>query len=499
MYRIQGLLLILLLLSGRFVGMAATHLTLGSQPGTAGNQVIVPVTLNTDVQVVGLQLDAVYDSAQLTASNVALGSALNSSYEVQSSEITAGTRRILLFSDQNLNLPNGELVLITFTIAGSANPGTVTVSLSGVLVANPDADAVATDSLTDGGVVVSEATAVVQARHLFYNDSGFDGTTNADAIATDKQALLPGGQAAFANYSSFSKGINGIIVDIAGLLNPSGIGSNDFEFKVGNSDDTSSWTVAPAPSSITASAGTGTGGSDRIEIEWANNAIQKQWLEVTVLATSDTGLAAQDRFYFGNAIGESGNSSIDAKVDISDESQARQNPRNFLNPAPIDFAMDFNRDAKVDISDENLARSHATNFLTALRLLNLTAPAPDALILASTQGLEGFSQGTVPADGHDQGTLGNTLQAEIRLEIRRESDGSLVIAGQGADGDLPFLLQSKGLNMVGPWRTVGTIEATTNEGAEGTDFAWRLIPNQAGQVFRAVRPQATNPFQNESP
>ena len=65
------------------------------------------------------------------------------------------------------------------------------------------------------------------ARHLFYNDSAFDdasdGLTDDDAIATDpalagdpeqvKSALLPGGPVSFKNYSNFSRGINGLMID----------------------------------------------------------------------------------------------------------------------------------------------------------------------------------------------------------------------------------------------------------------------------------------------
>ncbi|HRZ91467.1 MAG TPA: hypothetical protein P5022_01035, partial [Candidatus Paceibacterota bacterium] len=95
-------------------------------------------------------------------------------------------------------------------------------------------------------------------------------------------------------------------------------------------------------------------------------------------------LAADDVFYFGNAVGESGNSGDNAQVDVSDESGARLHPRNFMNPAPVDDWYDYSRDGRVDVSDENLARRHATNFLTALQLI--TAPeiaAKPAFVLES--------------------------------------------------------------------------------------------------------------------
>ena len=41
--------------------------------------------------------------------------------------------------------------------------------------------------------------------------------TDDEAIASDKVALLPGETATFANYTSYARGINGIMVDIADL------------------------------------------------------------------------------------------------------------------------------------------------------------------------------------------------------------------------------------------------------------------------------------------
>jgi hypothetical protein len=212
-------------------------------------------------------------------------------------------------------------------------------------------------------------------RHVFYNRSAFDGndpSANASddgAIATDKTALLPGGTATLANYTSYSRGINGIMVDIASL--PGTPTASDFSFKVGNDNTPNGWGAAPAPTSISVRLGAGVSGSDRVTLIWADNAIQKEWLQITVKATAATGLAADDVFYFGNAIGEAGNSATDAKVDPADELLARAHPRNTLNPAPIDDLYDYNRDKRVDPADQLIARSNSTSILTALRLIVL--------------------------------------------------------------------------------------------------------------------------------
>jgi hypothetical protein len=216
----------------------------------------------------------------------------------------------------------------------------------------------------------------ITGRFLFYNDSRWDGNNTAAnnnddaAIAPDKTALLPGAIATFANYSSFSKGINGIIIDIANLANPNAISLGDFEFKVGNDNNSANWRNAPAPASISVRSGAGLNGADRIAITWANNAIHKQWLQVTVRPTVNTGLSSGDIFYFGNGIGESGNLPGNAQVNSSDSNMARIHPRSFLNPALITDQYDYNRDGRVNSSDENLARIHNTTFLTALRLIS---------------------------------------------------------------------------------------------------------------------------------
>ncbi len=167
-------------------------------------------------------------------------------------------------------------------------------------------------------------------RHVFYNNSAFDGNSAAinsaddNAIAADKTALLPGQSATLANYTSYSRGINGLMVDIAGLPTDH-LTAADFEFRVGNSNTPTAWTTAAAPTSISVRLGAGVSGSARVEIIWPDGAIQKEWLQVTVKATPNTGLTTADVFYFGNAVGETGNAAGDAIVDTID-SQGAESP-----------------------------------------------------------------------------------------------------------------------------------------------------------------------------
>jgi len=222
--------------------------------------------------------------------------------------------------------------------------------------------------------------ATVVGRHIFYNDSAFDGNdpaANADddeAIAVDKQALRDGQVATFANYTSYARGINGVMVDIQGLAAPPS--AADFEFCTGNDNDPDTWVAAPAPTSITVRTGAGVDGSDRVTIIWPDNAIEKTWLRVTVKETVSTGLGEPDVFYFGNAIGETGNSAADARVSPTDAIACRNNPHSEQNPAGIADVYDFDRDTHVGPTDQILCRNNGTNAASALRLINLIENQP---------------------------------------------------------------------------------------------------------------------------
>ncbi len=214
----------------------------------------------------------------------------------------------------------------------------------------------------------------VVGRHVFYNNSAFDskGTlADNDAVATDKRALLPGHTASFDNYTRYANGINGVMSDVANLPDGVTFDAEDFRFKVGNDNTPNDWGNAPDPIGVTTRAGEGGDDSDRIVITWGDNAVDNQWLQVSMLANDQTGLLEDDVFYFGNAIGESGNSTIDAKVNAFDILGARDNQRTFLNPAPIDFDLDFNRDARVNAADMLIARNNQTHFLNALPLISV--------------------------------------------------------------------------------------------------------------------------------
>ena len=285
------------------------------------------------------------------------------------------------------------------------------------------ADVTSIDLDVHRGTILIKSTAVgahVAGRYIFYNNSAFDGNdpaaNSADdaAIATDKTALLPGGVAGFANYTNFSHGINGIMVDIGNP--PASPTAADFEFRVGNDSSPGLWTTLAVTPAVSVRQGAGTNQSDRVTLIFPDGTASGKWLEVTVLATANTGLTSPDVFYFGNAIGETGNSTSDAQVTATDEVAVRNNPATIANnPAGITHTCDFNRDRKVGPTDEVICRNNATNSATALQVITFVenqepqvSAGPDALVVlpATSAALDG----TVTDDGLplDPGTVTTT-------------------------------------------------------------------------------------------
>ena len=240
--------------------------------------------------------------------------------------------------------------------------------------------------------LLKRSTVGVRGRFVFYNDSAFDGdgaaASAADnaAVAFNKQALLPGQTATFANYTSYAKGINGILVDLPRAPGAAAPVPADFSFRVGNDNNPAGWAPAPPPSAVAVRPGGGIGGSDRVTLTWADGAATNRWLQVTVRANARTGLAAPDTFYFGNAPGETGDRSSRAEVGPADIIRTR---RAFGGGASPSNRYDHNRDGRVDFFDMLVVRRNLGRGLqliappAAVQTAGTVAPQPSSLLLDS--------------------------------------------------------------------------------------------------------------------
>ena len=200
--------------------------------------------------------------------------------------------------------------------------------------------------------------APVAATHVFYNNSVFDGrdpAANADddaAIATDKQPRPAGSPASFENITSYSRGINGVMIDMNTLRGEPA--ASDFEFRAGNGGAPDTWAPAPAPRTITVRPGAGASGSDRVTLTWDDGAIRNQWLQVTLHPTATTGVREAIVFSVGNLVGETGDATEAFAVTSRDVLDTRAALP--VAPAPVTDRHDFNRDGRVNVVDVALAR-----------------------------------------------------------------------------------------------------------------------------------------------
>jgi len=221
----------------------------------------------------------------------------------------------------------------------------------------------------DPPLPVVPPAATIAGRFTFYNNSMLDGhnaaanSSDDGAIAAGKQALLPGQTSSAVNFTSFSAGTTGLLVDVKNLADPENISQSDFQFRVG---DGSLWTTAPVPLEVTVRKGAGVGGSDRITITWADGAISATWLEVKMLANARTGLAAPDVHYWGNAPGDV---SGDGQVTNADLLAVR---RNNHRDVPRGHAADFDMSGRIDAADLRTVTQMLGSGLN--QLASLTAP-----------------------------------------------------------------------------------------------------------------------------
>ena len=198
----------------------------------------------------------------------------------------------------------------------------------------------------------------IQARMLFYNNSSFDTISDNDAIAPNKSALLEGGTGTFSNYSSYIHGINGVMIDIDGMAGAPTLA--DFEFLVGNDNFPDQWPAAIDPT-ITFETGAGVNGSDRVKLIWPDGSIVKTWLRVRIFANANTGLSEDEVFYFGSVIGETNDNGANARVNVADVNNTRNNQSGF-GTVGIENDFDHNRDGRVRVDDIAIARSNQSGF-----------------------------------------------------------------------------------------------------------------------------------------
>jgi hypothetical protein len=146
-----------------------------------------------------------------------------------------------------------------------------------------------------------DAPAAVAGRHVWNNE-------DLRPRESDRLPLLPGQAASFMNVSPYHRGLNGIVVDVAGLPADRDPTPDDFELRVGAGGDPAAWEPLGLVPAIDVRRAQGDridgASSDRVTLTFPDDAIRNAWLQVRVKPTGATALPADDVFYFGSLPGK---------------------------------------------------------------------------------------------------------------------------------------------------------------------------------------------------
>ncbi|TWU58699.1 Inner spore coat protein H [Rubripirellula tenax] len=303
--------------------------------------------------------------------------------------------------------------------------------------------------------------ATIATRSVFYNGAtgaNLSSVGSADnAIASDKSALLPGESSTYANYTNYSRGLNGVIVDINDLPTTAteSLVLGSLQFAQWNGISAAGFDVLPAAAipSVTILAGSGVGGSTRVKITFPDNAVQNTWLRVKVAANTTTGLASDDVFYFGNVIGDFniGNTATQLRVNATDTGAVRGNQSTAANSSAVTSIYDVNRDGRVNATDTGIVRSNQQTAgivapisvpaaaLSAAPALSLAATTQ--LVMASVDSVEATSLATTSVTTTPSVEVGGAEEESVRQRRQRTYDRlakrlrNAVIVSDSATGD----------------------------------------------------------------
>ncbi len=276
------------------------------------------------------------------------------------------------------------------TVTLTASVGAVTKNANGTwswsltpsaTIANQTVTITASDE--DGGsqfvTFTISAVATVLDTKVYYKGSFYSagGTNIAAALDTSKSLARSGAATqtlSAANIVNYSLGLNGLILDIAGLAATS-LTVSDFTLRMSPqgafneaANPPAGWTSAPSPSAITVQPGSSSTAA-RVILEWPNNQIQNRWLQVRVLANANTGLSTAQTFYIGHLTGEVDGVLSSGRYNVQDADIAAALPLGRLGTAS-DIA-DVDRNGFVVNRDMILVRQSITAGLT---LTNITIP-----------------------------------------------------------------------------------------------------------------------------
>ena len=311
------------------------------------------------------------------------------------------------------------------TVTLSASIGSVTKNDNGTwnwslpttaAINNQTVTITATDE--DGGssnvsFTINAVVTVVNSK-VYHLRSSFAGS-GVDAALDTGKVLAKSGPAArtlsYENLINSSRGINGLVFDVAGLPSAT-LSASDFVFRMSPTgsfneaaNPPSSWALAPSPSAIVVIPASDTAPA-RVRVEWADNAIANRWLQVKLLDNANTGLRTPDVYYIGHLFGETTGTLTGGAYLVQTADVVRIRPQ-VGNSATVSNVLDINKNGLIQISDITGFRAQ----VGVLSLRNITIPEAGSGSEGEGPGRQSLrgSSAPLPGSGSDVGSSGQSL------------------------------------------------------------------------------------------
>lgn len=272
------------------------------------------------------------------------------------------------------------------------------------------------DGGSSGVTFTIDALVTVVNSKVYYLRSSFDGSGVDAALDTSKSLAKSGAGArelTFDNLINNTRGINGLVFDVAGLAATS-LTASDIAFRMSPlgsfneaANPPSSWAAAPAPSDIVVTAGTSSTPA-RVRIEWPDGAIVNRWLQIKLLDNANTGLRSPQVYYLGHLRGETTGtlSSGSYIVQVADVLKIRPEVGSTANVSSI---LDINKNGLIQVSDILAFRTD----VGLLSLRNITIPAAGS----GSEG-EGYGRFSMVAPGPTQSGPKDTFGSSLLIAPR---------------------------------------------------------------------------------
>jgi hypothetical protein len=290
-------------------------------------------------------------------------------------------------------------------------PTTAAINNQTVTITGKDEDGGSSEVTFTIDVLVT----VVNAK-VYYLRSAFDGS-NVDGALDSGKSLAKSGAGSraltFENVINTTRGINGLVFDVAGLTATS-LSSSDIAFRMsplGSFDEganpPSSWSAAPSPSNIVVTSGTSSTPA-RVRIEWPDGEIVNRWLQIKFIDNANTGLRSPQVYYLGHLLGETTGtlSSGSYIVQVMDVTKIRPEVGSTANVSNV---LDINKNGLIQVSDILSFRSS----VGLLSLRNITIPAAGS----GSEG-EGYGRFSIPSPMTPVGGMDKFVSTNLAIAPR---------------------------------------------------------------------------------